>query len=112
MAIEKTKIYTVRQAALELGKSEASVRRLLRQRQIPSRSEGRRLFILGSDLLRLGRVRPKPTEATPPPPPIPDSPPPAPPPPDSRSRIAGRPRISPTMSVPEEPDDDPIPRRL
>jgi len=125
MAIEEKKLYTVQQAAVELRRTQASVRRLIRLEHIPTRSEGRRLYILGSDLLQLERVRPlgvtaaTPVPERPSPPPPPDSkidgrtrrlrvtaqipPGPQPPPPDSRVQSGGR------VSQPTRMDDQPRP---
>ena len=54
MEIEGNRLYTVKQVAEILTRSPESVRRLIRKGELPARNIGRRLYVLGSDLLAAG----------------------------------------------------------
>lgn len=58
MEIEPRRLYTVEQVAVILSRSKESVRRLVRAKQIKGRNIGRRVYVLGADLLTAGEAAP------------------------------------------------------
>jgi len=54
MEIQEKRLYTVGQAAELLSRSPESVRRMIRKGYLPGRNIGRRLYVLGADLLTAG----------------------------------------------------------
>jgi len=60
--IEPNRLYRVEQVGEILGLNPGSVRRLIRRGEIRGRHVGRRWFVLGSDLLRVGTQEPEPSQ--------------------------------------------------